>query len=143
MIIIRLLDIREKTNLLQIDVAKKLDVSQANYSRWETGTEFIPLQKLNMFCNIFNVIMDYVLGLSRDHKPTKKIEEISPKVVGNNLQTFRKMKNMTQKDLANFLNTSQSNISYYENGRNIILTSFAYQIADKYHISIDWLVGRS
>ena len=49
MITERIRDIREEKDLRQIDVAKILNVSQANYSRWENGTEFMPLKKLTIF----------------------------------------------------------------------------------------------
>ena len=54
----RLLDIRIEADLRQIDMAKILKVSQSNYSRWESGQEFIPLRKLNILCNHFNISMD-------------------------------------------------------------------------------------
>ena len=41
------------------------------------------------------------------------------------------------------LNTSQSNISAYENGKNIILKAFAYNMAKDFNISLDYLIGRS
>lgn len=40
------------------------------------------------------------------------------------------------------LNTSHSTISAYENGKILILTSFAYSIAIKYNVSLDWLCGK-
>ena len=49
---------------------------------------------------------------------------------------------VTQQDIAKVLNTSQSTISAYKNGKTLILTAFAIQLAKKYHFSIDWLVGR-
>ena len=56
---------------------------------------------------------------------------------------LRKEFNITQTDLANYLNTTHSTISAYESGKTMLLTSFAYQICNKYNISLDWLCGRS
>ena len=50
---------------------------------------------------------------------------------------------ITQEELAKEINTSHSTISGYENGKNLILTAFAYDIARKYKISLDWLCGRT
>ena len=47
----RLRDLRDDNNLKQIEMAKILGITQANYSRWETGKELIPLEKLNILCN--------------------------------------------------------------------------------------------
>ena len=142
MITERIRDIREEKDLRQIDVARILNVSQANYSRWENGTELMPLKKLTIFCNYFNVSMDYVIGITRNNTGTGT-HELNSKTIGNNLKSFRKKYGLTQTELANFLNTTHSTISAYESGKTTLLTAFAIQIAKKYHISLDWLCGRT
>ena len=142
MITERIRDIREEKDLRQIDVARILNVSQANYSRWENGTELMPLKKLTIFCNYFNVSMDYVIGITRNNTSTGT-HELNSKTIGNNLKEFRKKHGITQAELANFLNTTHSTISAYESGKTTLLTAFAIQIAKKYHISLDWLCGRT
>lgn len=137
----RLLDIRYDARLNQADIAKILKVSQANYSRWENGKELIPLNKLNLLCNYFKINMDYVIGITRIQKFYKEYK-LDNKIIGIRLREFRKNNNMTQVQLAHFLNTTQSTISAYENGKTTILISFALQIVYKYHISLDWLCGR-
>ncbi len=47
----RLFDIRELNNYSQEEISKLLKVSKQNYSFWETGTKFIPLKHLNIFCS--------------------------------------------------------------------------------------------
>lgn len=138
---VRILDIREKENMNQTQMAALLNTSQANYSRWESGAEFIPLKRLNLLCNKFNASMDYVLGLSKVNQPTKKVE-LDKKIIGNNLKIFRKSKGLTQLQLAEILNTTQSTISAYEAGKTLILTAFAYQLAEQYNLSLDWLTNR-
>ena len=59
----------------------------------------------------------------------------------NNIINFRKKNNLTQKELAIFLNTTPSTICAYEKGKTLILTSFAYQICKKYNISMDYICG--
>mgnify|MGYP005802536707 FL=1 len=142
MITERIRDIRKEKDLRQIDVARILNVSQANYSRWENGTELMPLKKLTIFCNYFNVSMDYVIGITRNNTSTGT-HELNSKTIGNNLKSFRKKYGITQAELANFLNTTHSTISAYESGKTTLLTAFAIQIAKKYHISLDWLCGRT
>lgn len=44
--------------------------------------------------------------------------------------------------LAEMLNTTHSNVGFYEKGRNFIATPFLYQICHKYHVSADYLLGR-
>ena len=59
-----------------------------------------------------------------------------------NLNAYSISFNLFQANLANELNTAQSVISAYENGKTRILTAFAYEIVKKYGVSLDWLCGR-
>ena len=58
------------------------------------------------------------------------------------IKEFRKEKGITQVQLAEFLNTTQSTISAYKSVKTILLTALALQIVNKYKISLDWLCGR-
>lgn len=49
---------------------------------------------------------------------------------------------ITQEALAGQLHTTHSTISAYESGKTLILTGFAYEIAIKYKLSLDWLYGK-
>lgn len=138
----RLLDIRTDARLKQEEMAEILKTTQSNYSRWEKGTELISLKKLNLLCNYFNVSMDYTIGLTREENGNGK-HELNSKTIGNNLKTIRKNNKVTQENLAKLLNTSQSTISAYENGKTTLLTAFALQIVKEYKISLDWLCGRT
>lgn len=138
----RLQSIREDHDLKQIDIANVLNVKQVNISNWERSKEVIPLNKLNKLSNYYNVSLDYLSGLSNKQKKTNTCD-LNSKIVGNNLRNFRREKEMTQVELASFLNTTHSTISAYESGKTLILTSFAYQICKKYNISLDWLCGKS
>lgn len=139
----RLQDIREDLDLTQQQVANLLNVSQASYSRWETGKELIPLKKLNEFCNITNHSMDYVTGLiSVERKIVYKKERLDKKKIGENLKKVRIDNGLFQYQLARLLNTTQSTISAYEQGETLILTAFSYQIAKQFHLSLDVFCDR-
>lgn len=138
----RLRNVRENNNLTQKEVADKLNISRPNYTRWETKEKIIPLRKLNAFCNLFNVSMDYIVGLSNSNSKISYDKELDLDVVSERLKKVRKQLNLTQQNLADFLQCDRSIISDYENGVTLILTSFAIQICDKYSISLDWLCGR-
>ena len=122
---------------------KKLQVARQNYSFCETGTKFIPLKHLNNFCNIFDISMDYILKLNDlKHNNLIKINTLDKKEIGKIIKEIRIKNNVTQKELANILNTTQSTISAYEAGNTLVITSFAYQICKYFNISLDWLCGR-
>lgn len=139
----RLLFLREEKDLRQIDIANILKVNRVNISNWEHGKEIIPIDKLNIYANYFNTSMDYILKINDNRKKiTDNNSTLDKSDIGKRLKEIRTINKITQKDLAKILNTTQSTISDYENGVNLILTSFAYQICVKYNISMDWLCGR-
>lgn len=138
----KLKDIRDNNNFTQKEMAEILGVYKGHYSNWENNKELIPLKKLNLLCNYFNVSMDYVIGLTRE-KFGNGSHELNSKIIGINLRKIRRKFNLTQTDLAKELNTSQSTISAYESGETILLTAFALQIVKKYNTSLDWILGRS
>ncbi len=139
----RLRDVREDLDLKQAEIASRLKVKQGSYSRWEKGKEIIPLNRLNEFCNITGATIDYVLGLTNRNKYAKVKKEIDFLECGKRLKHFRTNKDLSQKELAEKLNTTQSTISAYERGKVRILTAFAYDLAKNYSLSVDWLLARS
>lgn len=138
----RLKFIRESLELSQKELANKLKVSESTYSRWETGEKIIPFKHLITLCNITKLSIDYILGITDEKSYFENFIIINKKEIGKKLREARKKNDLTQEKLARQLNTTHSTISAYENGKVLILTSFAYQIAKKYDISLDWLCNR-
>lgn len=56
--------LRERKGLKQEDVAKLLDTTQQQYSRYENGTE-MPYSLLIKLALFYNVSTDYILGLTK------------------------------------------------------------------------------
>lgn len=137
----RILDLRIQYDLKQKDMAKILKTSQPNYSKWENGFRTIPLKKLNLLCNHFQVSMDYIIGLSKENV-SNGTHQLNYSNIGKKILEIRNKYNLTQTDIANFLNTTQSTISAYEKGNRLILTDFAIQLAVKYNFSLDYICGR-
>lgn len=96
----RLKDIRENNDLKQKDIAKILNVSRPNYTRWETKEKIIPLERLNEFCNYFKININYVIGLTNDKVVINKKIILDKKVIGKNIKEFRNKNNITQDELA-------------------------------------------
>lgn len=142
MIIDRLKDIREDKDLTQKDVAKILNITQATYSMFENGTKIIPLKHLNTLSNYYNVSLDYLTNLSAKRENTKILNELDKIKIGKNIKQVRINNNLTLRELAKELKTSHSTINAYELGKTLILTAFAYQICNKYNVSLDWLCGK-
>lgn len=60
----RLRDLREDKDLLQADIAKILDTTQTQYSRWERGAQEIPLHHIITLAKYYKVSMDYIVGIT-------------------------------------------------------------------------------
>ena len=60
----RIRDLREDADLSQTKLAQKLGMSQTGYSKYETGENDIPTAILIRLSNLYNVSVDYMLGLS-------------------------------------------------------------------------------
>lgn len=138
----KLKEIREYEGLTQNEVAKRLHVKRATYAGWECGKDIIPLRKLNEFANLFHTSLDYLVGTAPEIKFVPKSQSIDPEVVANNLKNFRVSQNLSQKNMADSINTSQSNIHKYETGKTLITTTYALEFSKQYNYSLDKLVGR-
>ncbi len=71
---LRLKDLREDNDLKQSKISKKLNITQAAYSYYETGKRNIPNEILIKFAKLYNTSTDYILGLTDEKKPYKKTE---------------------------------------------------------------------
>ena len=68
----RLKDVREDKDLLQIEIAKILNMSQNGYSQYETSYCDIPIKNLIILAKYYNIPIDYLLYLTDDRKPHKR-----------------------------------------------------------------------
>lgn len=67
----RIRNLREDKDLNQTQLAKELNISQATYSRYESGYLDIPSEILIKLSKIHQVSVDYILGLTDEPKPLK------------------------------------------------------------------------
>ena len=60
---IRLKDIREDKDLKQADIAKILNTTQEQISKWENGVQLMGIDKYMVLAEYYNVSIDYLCGL--------------------------------------------------------------------------------
>ncbi|MDG4655033.1 helix-turn-helix domain-containing protein [Chryseobacterium arthrosphaerae] len=65
------------------------------------------------------------------------MKDILYPLVGQRIQDIRKENNVSQQELAEFLDLSRTSISNIENGRHPIFLHHIYTIAEKFDIPID------
>lgn len=71
----RLKEIRKDKDLTQEDIAKVLSTSQVQYSRYEMGIRLLPIDKLVILADFYNVSTDYLLGITNERKPYPKTKK--------------------------------------------------------------------
>ena len=140
----RLKFLRDRTNTKEKDIKAILGIGKSLYSEYENEIKIMPVKHLNLICNYFNISFDYLFGLTDklQYSPIKK-DELNPNIIGKNLKEIRKELKLTQEKLADIVGCSFGTIAGYEIGRYIISTPVLYKICKKYHISADYLLGRT
>ena len=76
-----------------------------------------------------NNTLDYAIGLT-DKKESLN-NKINKYLIGINIKNLRLKQNLSQKEFAKSINTTQSVISAYEKGHTLIQTSFLYDICNR------------
>ena len=135
--------IRDINRISQKEVADILNIARSTYNQYEQQYDIIPLKHLNKFCNHFNLSIDYIFNLSLEKKYIDEIEEISTKVSSERIKKLRKSLNLTQGTLAKNLNISPSMLCEYEKGHYLISTATLYHLSKNYHVSSDYLLGKT
>ena len=135
-------EIRDELEITQTDIANALDVTRSAYSLWEINKNIIPVTYLNKISNLYNINIDYLVDLSNIKYIEFKKVEIDRKKLGKRIKSARKSIKYSQKELAAKLNTTQSVISAYENGKTKITTLFLVEIAKLTNKSLNWFLDK-
>ena len=135
-------NLREDSNLRQIDVANILGIKRATYTSYEIERDTIPITHLNTLCNYFDVSIDYILGLDNKLQYKNSKKNINKNLLKIRLKELRKNNNLTQKEIAKILNISRSTWTGYEYGKFLAPTLILFELSKKYNSSIDYLLGK-
>lgn len=136
-----LTQIRENKYNTQTQVANKLKIAQSTYAEYESGQTTIPLEKLCNFAVIYNIRLDYILGLSKIKEPFSKMQKFDINIMANNLKQLRKNNNLTQKELGKKLSYSDAIISKQENAKHIMTYPALIKLSKIYKVPTDFIVG--
>ena len=75
-------------------------------------------------------------------KVVSKTQFIDLNQVAERMKSFRKEEHLTQKQIADALQTTQSNIHKYETGKCLITTMYALEFSKHFDYPLDKLLGR-
>lgn len=65
----RLKDLREDNDIQQKEVADYLNITQQQYSLYETGQRLMPMDLIKMLARYYNVDMNYIVAITNVKKP--------------------------------------------------------------------------
>lgn len=69
--ILRLKDLREDKDMLQKEISFLLKTTQQQYSKYELGERLIPIDKLIVLANYYNVSLDYICNRTNKKEVNK------------------------------------------------------------------------
>ncbi len=140
---INLAKLRSKNNHTFKDLANLLNVSLSSYKLYEIGTIPMSLEEINTLSTFYDVSFDYLLGLSKKTERTHFRKTIDYNYLKFCIRYLRRIDKTSQKVFAQELNYSISSISRFEHNGKLISLDYLIKIARKFHISTDYLCGKS
>lgn len=162
----RLKQLRTRKKLTQSELGKQINVTKVSISGYENGNRTPDTDTLERLADFFGVSTDYLLGRSNmaeigmdtnlnkayipysssDHSLFQKMSRVyrNPMItISQRLKELRNEAQLTQADVAKYLNISESAYGYYEQGRNEISISKIKLLAEKYNVSVAYILGES
>lgn len=139
----RLKELRQDTDTTIKKISNILGVNENTYPHWENNYSDMKVIYCNKLANYYHVSIDYLLGLSDNHKLIKEERSINTEDIGNRLRKIRKELNYTEQYVAEKVGIAQTSYSDYENNTTIPTTFKLLAIAQFYNISMDYILGRT
>ena len=128
--------------LSQNDIARMLQVSLSVYKQYEEEKRPMSIDDLNTISNFFKVSFNTLLNLTSE-KTFYGESEIDYKYMRFSLRYFRRINRITQKELGKALKVSLPMIARYEKHPECIKADYLYVFARYFHISADYICGKT
>lgn len=97
----RLKKLRKKARLTQVDIARKLGISQQAYASWERGIKKPTQENLVKIAQVLNVSVDYLVGNSEER--TDELDNIELLFRMNSKGLTDEEKEIFKKELVEFM----------------------------------------
>lgn len=128
----RLKELRLASELSQQAVASELGITQQAYAYYESGKRQPGNEMLLRLSELFDVSVDYLLGLPKRGPST--IRE-------NRIRELRKQHKMTMKQLGQVVGLAESTISQYETGKRQPDNETLLRLGEFFDVSVEYLLG--
>lgn len=131
--------IREELEMTQEELGLVFGVSRKTVAGWEDNHDTMPLNKLVKFSKLYKYSLDYITGLKRMNTYIE-LSTLDKKKIGNKLKEIRFKLGLTQQQIANECNISQTTYSNYEVGLYLPSSLVLYTICYNHGLSMDEIV---
>ena len=111
----RLKELRKKANLTQVEVAKKLGISQPAYASWERGVKKPTQDNLVKIVQVLNASVDYLVGNSEEK--SDELDNIELLFRMNSKGLTEEEKKIFKKELIEFMEERKKAFEYREENR--------------------------
>lgn len=126
--------LREQKGITQNEMANVFGISQSATGNWETGERKPNIEMIVRLADYFGVTLDDLV--LKDLKPP------IPLYVSN-IRYLRKKHEMTQGDIARFLDVSKANYCKYENGSVDVGIEKLLKLSDFFGVTLDELIKQN
>lgn len=126
----RLKLLREEKGLTQKELADILKLSASSIAMYESGKRDPDTSTIKSLAVLFNCSTDFLLGLSNYRDVSK-------------LRMVRVESGLSQDEVAKNLGISRDTLSKYETGELEPNVDTLVKLANMYHVSLDYLVGKT
>jgi len=109
----RLKALRQENNLLQKDIAKKLNISTSAYGFYEQGKRTPDLETVLKLAEIFDVTIDYLLGRNDIKTPIRNGKYTIETKINNHLN-LEGLPNEAVKEIENYIKYIKTKYSHNE-----------------------------
>ncbi len=135
-------ELREHNKLKQKDIAKIFGVTRLTYNKWELLINDTSLDTCNTLANFYRVSVDYLLGRTDDKQYPNSLDKINYDIMCQRMKKLRKNNKLSQQEVSSMVGFPANTYSAYERGYSIPPTLKLSYIADFYHCSMDYLLGK-
>lgn len=137
-------DEKAKTRLSDIALDKAIGLNRSSIANWRLGRGTPSTEAILKIAKYFNVTTDYLLGLSNDPNPpqstTKRstfmttVEKIQKLLNDNNISAYK---------LSLEIDVNKTFLTDWKSGKSKPSVDILTKIANYFHVSIDYLLGRT
>lgn len=134
----KLVEFRQKNNMTQAELARKIKTTRQSISKWETGVSYPSLKNINKLCEIFKCSRKELVGnylykddIIIDEQPT----------IGEKLKSLREKNNLSQEQLAECIDVTRQTIFNYENNITKPDGSKLLELCKLFNISLEYFIS--